>query len=107
VPPATVELIGRLSPLYVPVSNYCIQPYVGYVAKPPRLQPNPHEVAAVREVALSALLAPDNRGVERRDEPGFARGRRVPYMALNGWRVWGATAMILNELALVLAQTPS
>jgi 8-oxo-dGTP pyrophosphatase MutT (NUDIX family) len=102
VPPQAVEVIGRLSPLYVPVSNYCVHPYVGYVASPPRLQPNPHEVAAVQEVALTALLAPDNRGVEVHDEPGFVGGRRIPYLTLNGWRVWGATAMILNELALVL-----
>ena len=102
VPPTAVEVIGRLSPLYVPVSNYCIHPYVGYVASPPRLRPNPREVADVREVALTALLANDNRGVEVRDEQGFVGGRRVPYMTLNDWRVWGATAMILNELALVL-----
>jgi 8-oxo-dGTP pyrophosphatase MutT (NUDIX family) len=98
----TAQVLGRLSPLYVPVSNYCVHPFVGYAASAPVLQPNPDEVAAVLEVPLSALLDKANRGVQYWDEPGFGGGRRIPCFSLGGWLVWGATAMILAEMAAVL-----
>lgn len=97
-----VCVIGRLSPLYVPVSNYCVHPLVGYLAPAPVLRPNPQEVAAVLEVPLAALLDSGNRCVQYWDEPGFEGGRRIPCFTLGGWMVWGATAMILNEMAVLL-----
>ncbi len=102
IPTEGIEVLGGLSPLYVPVSNYCIYPFVAHQAKPPATRPDPVEVEDVLEVPLRAVLDPQNRQVEYWEEAGFAGGRRIPYFKLRGWVVWGATAMILSEMAALI-----
>ena len=77
-------------------------PFVGYQRHGTGLCPNPEEVAAVLEVPLAALLDVRNRRVEYWDVPDFVGGRRIPCFRFTGWLVWGATAMILNEMASLL-----
>jgi hypothetical protein len=60
------------------------------------------EVAEVLEVPLAALLEVQNRRTEYWDEPGFEGKRRIPCFSFGGWLVWGATAMILSEMATLL-----
>lgn len=100
VPPATVEVLGRLSRLYIPPSNYYIQPVVGYTPAQPAFRPNPHEVAEVLEVALITLLDPSTV----REEDWELRGMRVrvPFFELNEHKVWGATAMVLSEFVAIV-----
>jgi hypothetical protein len=95
-------MIGQLTPLYVPVSNYCIHPFVGYQPDAPTFRPDPVEVAEVLEMPLKVLLDPLNRHVEYWHEAGFEGGRRIPCFKMHGWLVWGATAMILSEMVTVL-----
>ena len=102
VVPAAVELLGDLSPLYVPVSNHCIYPFVGYHATVPAMHAEPEEVAGVLDVPLAALLDVQYRRIEYWDEPGFGGRRRIPCFIFRGWLVWGATAMILSEMATLL-----
>jgi 8-oxo-dGTP pyrophosphatase MutT (NUDIX family) len=104
VPPDTLEIIGRLSPLYTPPSNFCIYPFVGYRADRPSFRPNPYEVAAILELPLSHLLNPAVRKEELWD---FARGgeRRIPFFDVFGHKVWGATAMMLSEFVTVLTSS--
>lgn len=100
IEPDQVDVLGRLTPLYIPPSNYCIYPVVGYVAERPCFRPNPAEVAHVLEVPLSALLDPDTVREEEwslRDE-----AVRVPFFAIAGHKVWGATAMVLAEFVELL-----
>lgn len=100
IAPDRVDVLGRLTPLYIPPSNYCIYPVVGYVAERPSFRPNPAEVADVIEVPVPALLNPDTVREEEwtlRDE-----SVRVPYFAVAGHKVWGATAMVLAEFVELL-----
>jgi 8-oxo-dGTP pyrophosphatase MutT (NUDIX family) len=97
-----IEVIGQLTPLYVPVSNYCIHPFIGYQPSVPDFRLDPVEVAEALEMPLTALLDPRNRQVEYWHEADFEGGRRIPCFRLRGWLVWGATAMILSEIATVL-----
>ena len=102
VPPEGTEVIGQLSALYTPPSNYCIHPFVAYRPYSPAFRPDPVEVAEVLEVPLSTLLDPAIRNVELWSDPGFDSPRRVPFFDVNGQVVWGATAMILSELVTLL-----
>ena len=104
VDPATLTLLGALSPLYVRASNHLVYPFVASAATRPDFVPCPREVAQVIETPLTRLLDPRYRGFEvMRFEPV---GRvRVPYFALPGARIWGATGMILGEFLTVLEQT--
>lgn len=99
---AYVEVLGQLSPIYIPPSNFLVTPTVGYVAGRPDFYCDPREVAELIEVPLSTLLDPQ---VVKR-EPWTLRGTtvEVPFYQVGPHKVWGATAMILSEFSLVLAE---
>lgn len=99
--PATVEVIGQLSPLYTPPSNFYIYPFIGYSAVRPAFQPDAKEVAELIEVPLSILQNPTNHKEEIWHFPNYGE-RRVPFFDVFGHRVWGATAMILSEFLILL-----
>jgi 8-oxo-dGTP pyrophosphatase MutT (NUDIX family) len=95
-----VRVLGDLTPLYIPASNYCIFPVVAVAEKRPDFRPAPDEVAEVIEMPLSRLLA---AGTVRR-EVWTLHGREtvVPFYFYRGHKIWGATAMILAELVEVI-----
>jgi len=95
-----VEVLGRLTPLFVPPSGFAVQPVVGAIGRRPDFRPEPAEVARVLETALGRLAEP---GVERRDRED---GREILYFPVEGQEVWGATAMILAELLSLLGFRP-
>lgn len=96
VPQESVRVLGQLSTLWVSASNYVVYPCVGWSECRPTFHADPYEVARVIEAPLRTLLEPDSR----REEEWELRGRRVmvPYFMIGGEVVWGATAMILNEM---------
>lgn len=102
VPRDSTEVIGRLSALYTPPSNYCIHPFVAHRFMAPTFRPDPVEVAEVLEVPLTTLLDPAIRKVELWSDPRFESPRRVPFFDIHGQVVWGATAMILSEFVTLL-----
>jgi len=97
---ARVELIGELSRLYVPPSNFCIQPYVGYVAQRPDFQIEADEVAELIEAPLDTLLDPATVHLE--DWELYGRVWLIPFYQFGLHKVWGATAMILSEFVALL-----
>jgi 8-oxo-dGTP pyrophosphatase MutT (NUDIX family) len=95
-----VEILGKLSPLYVSPSNFEIIPVVGYIDDPGKLTANPTEVDHIIEIPLSDLVSlRTNVDIEVRE---FLL-KQVPCFNIDGNIVWGATAMILQELLDVLA----
>jgi 8-oxo-dGTP pyrophosphatase MutT (NUDIX family) len=99
-----IQVIGRLSALYTPPSNFCIHPFVAHSPATPAFHPDPAEVAEVLEVPITSLLDPSTRKVEYWSDPRFDSARRVPFFDLHGHKVWGATAMILSELVTLLEE---
>lgn len=98
--PASVAVLGVLTPLHIPVSSFLVHPVIGAAPEPPQLIPEPTEVAAVLEVGLDELMAPHSTRWAWMERP---RGKLlVPYFPVRGFRVWGATAMILSELLTIL-----
>ncbi|HCO43793.1 NUDIX hydrolase [Immundisolibacter sp.] len=103
VEPAQLTLLGALSPLYVRASNHLVYPFVAYTQARPHFTPCEREVAEVIEVRLTRLLDMRFRGFEVVRFDDFGRVR-VPYFALPGTRIWGATGMILGEFLALLEQ---
>ena len=91
-----VEILGQLSMIYVPPSDFEIHPFVGYSADKPVWMPDPREVAEVLEAPLSLLVDEQARGVEELVGPDGVT-RIFPHYKLNSYKVWGATAAILSE----------
>ena len=96
IKPETVELVVDLTPVWIPVSNFRITPFVGLTFERPQFNPAPAEVAAVVEAPLNRLADPSIVRSELRELRG--RMLHVPYFALDGHKVWGATALILAQL---------
>jgi 8-oxo-dGTP pyrophosphatase MutT (NUDIX family) len=91
-----LDILGALTPLFIPPSGFCLSPVVAATPSRPDFRPDGLEVEEVIEVALADL-----DDAHRRVETWDIRGelRRVPYYALGSYKVWGATAMVLSELA--------
>jgi 8-oxo-dGTP pyrophosphatase MutT (NUDIX family) len=98
--PETLQVIGALSPLYTPPSNFCIHPFIAYSPVQPQFQPDEKEVAELVEVPLSLLFDPAIRKEEVWEFKDYGP-RRVPFFDIYGHKVWGATAMILNEFLVL------
>jgi 8-oxo-dGTP pyrophosphatase MutT (NUDIX family) len=95
-----VGVVGMLDPIFIPVSDFRIQPVVAVAAREPALSPSPLEVARILTPPVSAFLPDaDVEIVERtiRDWPLRYGGYRI-----DGLHVWGATARILGQLGAVL-----
>lgn len=101
VPQDQPEVLGALTELYIPPSHFCVTPVVAALDTRPALRRQPDEVAALIEAPLAILLDPATRvEAERRIGGNMVL---VPYYAVDGYEVWGATAMILAELTALLA----
>lgn len=98
---ATIEQLGALTPLPIPVSRFVIHPFVATIPDDASFTPDPREVQRVLFLPLDRLLAPDARKTGEITLPG-RRLRDIPYLELDGLRIWGATAMVLGEFAAVL-----
>ncbi|OGD28261.1 MAG: coenzyme A pyrophosphatase [Candidatus Aminicenantes bacterium RBG_19FT_COMBO_59_29] len=94
--PAEVRVLGELTPLYIPPSNYCIYPVVAAAERRPDFRPSPHEVAEVIEAPLAHLL--DMKNIKREKWPLRGMIVTVPFYFFKGHKIWGATAMVLAEL---------
>lgn len=95
VAPSTVELLGELTTIYIPPSDFEVHPFVGYTSTHPQWQPNPYEVAALIETPLNWLF--DDNLKEVGVVPTTRGTIDAPYYAIKGQKVWGATAIILSE----------
>lgn len=99
VPAGGIEPLGQLSPLYVFVSNNYVTPWVAAIDRVPAFRLNAAEVAEVLEMPLANLLDPAEANFFWRETDCIRQ--QVPYFALGSHRIWGATAMILAELAAI------
>ena len=96
-----IEVIGRLTDLYIPPSNFKVTPTLAYATEPPIFQVDAFEVKELIEAPLS-VLKDENSIKSKRMEFGNGYASEMPYFDVKGHVVWGATAMILSELVALL-----
>jgi 8-oxo-dGTP pyrophosphatase MutT (NUDIX family) len=100
--PAAVEVVAELDSLSTVASQFTITPFVGMLAAPPALRPDPVEVDAVFAVPISELLDP---GAYREESwELWGAWRPMAFFELPGETVWGATARILHRLLTLLTE---
>jgi 8-oxo-dGTP pyrophosphatase MutT (NUDIX family) len=97
-----IEILGALTPLYIPVSNFRVSPFLGWIDVRPEYRPDHSEVQYVIEASMRELLEPANC----RSERIYHHDRHVvaPFYLVGEEKIWGATAMLLSEI-LQLAAT--
>lgn len=97
----TPTVIGKLTPVYIPISKFMVQPFVSYVEQKPNFSASAYEVNELIEWEINHLLNPDIiKETTIEPTPGFKL--KTPYFDVKGKVLWGATAMMLNELKWVL-----
>lgn len=100
LPATVVHVLGRLTPIDIPVSGFRLHPVVAAAASRPPLRPAAGEVAAILEVAVADLFEASHRGIVTR----LRDGRQIiaPTFLVGNVEVWGATAMVLAEFLTLL-----
>jgi len=100
--PEEVTVVGALSKVYIPPSRFLVAPFVGYSRERPDFKRDPLEVAEIIEAPLQLILAESSI----KQKPIFVQVTNseleVKYFDILGHTVWGATAMMLKELAEML-----
>ena len=98
-----VTVLGRLSDFFVIPSNYLVTPIVACIHPKPVFRPDPYEVSHVFEARLQDVLRED--AVKQKEILVGGKYRMMaPHFDIENEVVWGATAMMLNELRVVLRQ---
>ena len=98
---SSIAVIGKLTPLYIPPSNFIVHPYVGYVDVKPDFIEEEKEVEEIVLEQVSRLLEED---VVKKTKVKVGQNltMQVPYFDLKGHVVWGATAMVLSEFREII-----
>ena len=104
VHPESVEVLKELTEVYIPPSNFFVQPFIGVSDKYPNFVKQDEEVEAIIEVPLREFLD-ETTLITRTLTTSYATNIEVPAFNLQEHVVWGATAMMLNEVRALLKQT--
>ncbi|NJC27668.1 NUDIX hydrolase [Neolewinella antarctica] len=114
IPRAEIELLGGLTPLYIPVSNFVVDPFIGLwlpggdlgvpiaIGTGPRFKLQEAEVARVLTVPVAEFM---KSGARKLGDQRTSRGikiEKIPYYDVAGEEIWGATSMIVAELVALL-----
>ncbi len=98
IKPDKIEIIGRLTDIYVPPSNFLISVFVGYLAEKPIFNPDEREVAEVIEADFDDFFEPDVIQEKEFSVPSNNYSVKAPYYKVNNADIWGASAMVMTEL---------
>jgi 8-oxo-dGTP pyrophosphatase MutT (NUDIX family) len=98
-----ITVIRSLSEVYIPPSNFEVTPYLGLYKKKKPFLMQANEVAAIIEVPLLDFMD-DAKIFYQILNTSYAQNVEVPAFKLNGYTVWGATAMMLSEIKELFRQ---
>lgn len=102
VNPLEVNVIGKISEVYIPPSKFLVTPYVALLNNYPNYVKDDFEVEQIIDVPISLLF--DDSIVKNGNVNVGANNlkMKVPYFDIYGHMVWGATAIILNEFKAIM-----
>jgi len=101
VPAQRLRVVGRLTPVFIPVTGFRMEPFVAVAPERPEFTLAAIEVDALIEAPLRQLLDPGLRGERELHRPDGGSPATIPFFTIDGHEIWGATAMVLAELAVV------
>jgi len=99
---STIIPLGTLTSLYIPVSNFLVQPFVGFLREAPQFRVDPVEIERIISIPLHYLQTEEVVKRTAITVSGQYSLSDVPYFDLYGEVMWGATAMITAEFLEVI-----
>ncbi|TLP81656.1 NUDIX hydrolase [Maribacter sp. ACAM166] len=103
VEPIDVTVLKELSEIFIPPSNFIVQPFIGLYKNPKPFIKQDDEVELILEVPLLHFLD-ETKIINKKITTSYAIDVEVPAFKLNGYIVWGATAMMLSEIKELIKQ---
>jgi len=100
---SSISVLGTLTPLFIPVSDRLVTPVVGWTDIKPEFRLQTDEVVCIIEGELKKFLDPAIVRLKRLEVRGEMR--QVRYFDYRDCIIWGATAMILNELLTIIKRS--
>lgn len=101
--PSGMNNLRALTPVYIPPSDFLVQPYMGLYDKLQDFVPQLSEVHSLLEIPLSDIISDGNTTLSRRST-SYAADIEVPSFTFKNEIIWGATAMMLNEIKSLLKE---
>lgn len=102
LPFETPSFLGKMSEIYIPPSNFLVEPNVFYVNELPELIGDEREVQSIITFNLFDLLHPDSFKVGDIRNINHLTRKNIPYFEIQEHKVWGATGMILAEMKEII-----
>lgn len=96
-----VEILGKITPLYIPVSNFLVHPVVGITTNKPEFKIDKNEVEYIIECPVYQIMKANIKQTGLKIK-GITY--KVPYFDIKNEIVWGATSMIVSELIDILSE---
>ena len=103
VVPKHITVVKELSEIFIPPSNFIVQPFIGLYERPKPFIRQENEVEMLLEVPITDFLDESNV-VYKQLNTSYMTNVEVPAFKLKGYIVWGATAMMLNEIKDLVKQ---
>jgi len=105
VPTKEIEVLGTLTPLFIPPSNFLVTATVGYVKTLQNFKPSEKEVKEIIKVPLDLLFHSSVKGerIVKRSDKKYEDMKTPVYLLQEDIVIWGATAMIIAELEELLS----
>ena len=101
VPQDKIQVLKAFTHLYIPPSNFMVYPFLGICMDEIAFYPDSNEVADIIELPLATFLS-ESIVVDAKINTSYAKSIEVPVFKIDEHIVWGATAMMLSELKIVL-----
>lgn len=101
IPPSVVDIVMPFTQLYIQASNFLVYPFLGVCREEIAFVLDKNEVAQIIELPLNNFLN-DDLIVTTTMTTSYSKKIEIPAFKIDGHIVWGATAMMLNELKEVL-----
>lgn len=105
ISPDKIHIACSLSSFTLHKSRNKITPFVGFLLERPDLNPNPDEVQEAFQCDLNVLM--DNHCLKKKKWKLSDQDFEVPYWDIHDVPLWGATAMMLNELLVLYEEFKS
>jgi 8-oxo-dGTP pyrophosphatase MutT (NUDIX family) len=96
-----IHVLKAFTHLYIPPSNFMVYPFLGICMDEITFYPDSNEVADIIELPLTTFLS-ESIVVNAKIDTSYAESIEVPVFKIDEHIVWGATAMMLSELKIVL-----